>query len=433
MRMYDVIRKKRDGEALSDEEIAFFIKGYTEGDVPDYQASALCMAILLNGMSDHETAVLTDCMARSGDMLDLSRYGDKTVDKHSTGGVGDKTSLVVGPIAAALGATVAKMSGRALGHTGGTLDKLESIPGYVTGLTEDEFFKVVDKAGMAIIGQTGNLTPADKKLYALRDVTATVDSIPLIVSSIMSKKLAAGSKNIVLDVKCGSGAFMKTIEDAEKLARNMVEIGRRCGRNMTALITDMDKPLGKAVGNALEVKEAIEVLRGNEKGDLYEVCVALASEMIALVKNIPAAKAEKQVVHAIEDGSAYKKMIEWVGAQGGDSRYIEDPSLFPVPAFSTPVYSPESGYISRMDAEKVGTTEVLLGAGRLTKSDGIDHSAGLYIEKKTGDRVKKGELLCTLYTGDEKRLPDAEKCYLSGLSFSDSAPAPVPLIYKIVR
>ncbi len=433
MRMYDIIRKKRDREVLSDEEIAFFIKGYTEGAIPDYQASALCMAILLNGMSDHETAVLTDCMARSGDMLDLSRYGDKTVDKHSTGGVGDKTSLVVGPIAAALGATVAKMSGRALGHTGGTLDKLESIPGYVTGLTEDEFFKVVDKSGMAIIGQTGNLTPADKKLYALRDVTATVDSIPLIVSSIMSKKLAAGSKNIVLDVKCGSGAFMKTIEDAEKLAQNMVEIGRRCGRNMTALITDMDKPLGKAVGNALEVKEAIEVLRGNEKGDLYEVCAALASEMIALVKKIPAEKAEKQVVRAIEDGSAYKKMIEWVAAQGGDPRYIEDPSLFPVPAFSKPVYSPKSGYISRMDAEKVGTTEVLLGAGRLTKSDGIDHTAGLYIEKKTGDRVKKGELLCTLYTGDEKRLADAEKCYLSGISFSSAAPAPVPLIYKIIR
>lgn len=433
MRMYDIIRKKRDKEELTDEEIAFFIKGYTDGEIPDYQASALCMAIVLNGMSDRETAVLTDCMARSGDMLDLSRYGDKTVDKHSTGGVGDKTSLIVGPIAAALGATVAKMSGRALGHTGGTLDKLEAIPGYVTGLTDEEFFSVVDRAGMAIIGQTGNLTPADKKLYALRDVTATVDSIPLIVSSIMSKKLAAGSKNIVLDVKCGSGAFMKTLEDAEKLARSMVEIGRRCGRNMTALITDMDKPLGKAVGNALEVKEAIEVLRGNEKGDLYEVCVALASEMIALVKGIPAKDAEKQVIGAIEDGSAYKKMIEWVKTQGGDPRYIEDPSLFPAPKYAKRVCSPRDGYIGRMDAEKVGTTEVLLGAGRITKTDEIDHTAGLHIEKKTGDYVKKGDLLCTLYTGNEARFAEAEKCYLSGIFFSETAPAPVPLVYKIVR
>lgn len=433
MRMYDIIRKKRDNEPLSDEEIAFFIDGYTKGEIPDYQASALCMAIVLNGMSDHETAVLTDCMARSGDMLDLSRYGDKTVDKHSTGGVGDKTSLVVGPVAAALGATVAKMSGRALGHTGGTLDKLEAIPGYVTGLTDEEFFSVVDRAGMAIIGQTGNLTPADKKLYALRDVTATVDSIPLIVSSIMSKKLAAGSKNIVLDVKCGSGAFMKTLKDAEKLASSMVEIGRRCGRNMTALITDMDKPLGRAVGNALEVKEAIAVLRGEEKGDLYEVCVALASEMIALVKKISPEEAQKQVVRAIADGSAYKKMIEWVTAQGGDPAYIKDPAIFPAPAFSQPVYAPRDGYIGRMDAEKIGTTEVLLGAGRVTKTDEIDHTAGLLIEKKTGDFVKKGELLCTLYTGNEARFPDAERCYLSGISFSDKAPEPIPLVYKIIR
>ena len=433
MRMYDIIRKKRDGEELTNEEIAFFIKGYTAGEIPDYQASALCMAILLRGMNDRETACLTNEMAQSGDTVDLSRYGDFSVDKHSTGGVGDKTSLVVCPIVASLGGKVAKMSGRGLGHTGGTLDKLESIPGFRIVLSEKEFADTVDRVGMAIVAQSGNLTPADKKLYALRDVTATVDSIPLITASVMSKKLAAGAKNIVLDVKCGSGAFMKTIEDAEKLAANMVAIGKHCGRNVTALITDMDKPLGKAVGNALEVREAIEVLRGREKGDLYEVCVALASEMVAHLRQIAPEEARALTVEAIESGKAFKKMVEWVSAQGGDKTFIEDPSRFAQAPVAEQVRSEKEGYLCRMDAEAIGSASAVLGAGRLTKEDPIDYAAGILIEKKTGDYVKKGDVLCTLYTSDRAKLADAKKRYLASLCFSDEKPEEKPLIYKIVR
>ena len=320
MRMYDIIEKKRNGHELNENEIRFFIKGFTEGTIPDYQASALMMAIYFQGMTEKETVCLTDAMAKSGDTVDLSRFGTLSVDKHSTGGVGDKTSLIVGPIVASLGGKVSKMSGRGLGHTGGTVDKLESITGYNTTLTNEEFLNQVENVGVAIIGQSGNLTPADKKLYALRDVTATVDSIPLITSSIMSKKLAAGSHNIVLDVKAGSGAFMKTLDDAEALAEQMVKIGKSCNRNIAAVITDMNSPLGNAIGNSLEVIEAVKVLKGEVKNDLYEVSVQLATLMLSLCFGWSEAEAEEKVISAIENGSAFSKMKEWIKAQGGDEK-----------------------------------------------------------------------------------------------------------------
>ncbi|MBQ3894737.1 MAG: pyrimidine-nucleoside phosphorylase, partial [Clostridia bacterium] len=398
MRMYDILQKKRYGEELTREEIEFFIKGYTEGSVPDYQAAAFCMAVCFAGMTDRETAALTDAMARSGDTVDLSRFGNLSVDKHSTGGVGDKTSLILCPIVSSLGCKVAKMSGRGLGHTGGTVDKLESIPGYRTSLSEEEFLDQVEKTGLALIGQTGNLTPADKKLYALRDVTATIDSIPLITSSIMSKKLAAGSKNIVLDVKTGSGAFMKTPEDAEKLAENMVRIGKSCGRNVSALLTDMDRPLGFAVGNSLEVIEAVNVLKGLEKGDLYEVSVSLATEMVSLVKSISPEAARREVENAIESGKAFAKMKEWIAAQGGDTSVLDDTDLFPKAAFAYEVRAPKGGRIRKMNAEDIGKAAASLGAGRISKEDPIDHAAGIVLAKKTGDSVKKGDVIATLFT-----------------------------------
>ena len=436
MRMYDIILKKRNGERLSDEEIGFFIDGYTRGEIPDYQASALCMAICLRGMDDDEIAALTYSMARSGDMLDLSRFGELSSDKHSTGGVGDKTSLIVGPIAAALGAKVTKMSGRGLGHTGGTVDKLESIPGMRMTISREEFLDQCDKVGLAIIGQSGNMTPADKKLYALRDVTATVDSIPLITSSIMSKKLAAGSHNIVLDVKTGSGAFMKTYEDSKKLAESMVKIGKLCGRNMAALITDMDRPLGYAVGNSLEIIEAVEVLKGERKGDLYEVCIALATEMVMLFKGISHEEAQAQAVGAIESGAAFAKMKEWIAAQGGDVSCLDDTKRFaevhPV-SHIVPILSPTDGYITSMDAEEIGTAAMILGAGRSTKEESIDYGAGLTIEAKTGDRVEKGMTLGYLYTNREDAVKPAEERYLAALTFGSEAPQKTELIQGIVR
>ena len=436
MRMYDIILKKRNGERLSDEEIGFFIDGYTRGEIPDYQASALCMAICLRGMDDDEIAALTYSMARSGDMLDLSRFGELSSDKHSTGGVGDKTSLIVGPIAAALGAKVTKMSGRGLGHTGGTVDKLESIPGMQMTISREEFLDQCDKVGLAIIGQSGNMTPADKKLYALRDVTATVDSIPLITSSIMSKKLAAGSHNIVLDVKTGSGAFMKTYEDSKKLAESMVKIGKLCGRNMAALITDMDRPLGYAVGNSLEIIEAVEVLKGERKGDLYEVCIALATEMVMLFKGITHEEAQAQAVGAIESGAAFAKMKEWIAAQGGDVSCLDDTKRFaevhPV-SHIVPILSPTDGYITSMDAAEIGTAAMILGAGRSTKEESIDYGAGLTIEAKTGDRVEKGMTLGYLYTNREDAVKPAEERYLAALTFGSEAPQKTELIQGIVR
>ena len=436
MRMYDIILKKRNGERLSDEEIGYFIDGYTRGEIPDYQASALCMAICLRGMDDGETAALTYSMARSGDMLDLSRFGGLSSDKHSTGGVGDKTSLIVGPVAAALGAKVTKMSGRGLGHTGGTVDKLESIPGMRMIIPREEFLDQCDRVGLAIIGQSGNMTPADKKLYALRDVTATVDSIPLITSSIMSKKLAAGAYNIVLDVKTGSGAFMKTYEDSQKLAQSMVRIGKLCGRNMAALITDMDRPLGYAVGNSLEIIEAVEVLKGQRKGDLYEVCAALASEMVMLFKGIGQDEALAQVVGAIESGAAYDKMKEWIAAQGGDVGCLDDTGRFaeihPV-KHVVPIICPSDGFITSMDAAEIGTAAMILGAGRSTKEDIIDYGAGLTICAKTGDRVEKGTVLGYMYTNSEDALTPASDRYIGALAFGGEAPPKTELILGIVR
>ncbi len=433
MRMYDIIHKKRDGGELSREEIKAFIDGYVRGDIPDYQASALMMAIFFRSMTDAETAALTEAMAQSGDMVDLSCFGTLSVDKHSTGGVGDKTSLIVAPIVASLGGVVTKMSGRGLGHTGGTVDKLESIPGYRTTLSREEFLDIAERVGMAVIGQSGNLTPADKKLYALRDVTATVDSIPLITSSIMSKKLAAGSHTIVLDVKVGSGAFMKTEADAELLAEKMVEIGALSGRNMAALLTDMDTPLGNAVGNSLEIAEAVEVLSGKKKGDLYEVCVALATQMASLCLGINEDEARARVIEAISSGAAFEKMAEWVSAQGGDARFIKDPSLFPKARIEYKLKSEKSGYIFAMDAEKIGLVSVLLGAGRVKKEDEIDHSAGIILNAKVGDFVNAGDTLCTLYTNNPDALAAASEQYRAALTLSDEAPPKKPLIYKVIR
>lgn len=432
MRMYDIIQKKRDGGELTNAEIDYFISGYTAGDIPDYQASALMMAIYFNNMTDAETVALTQSMAASGDQLDLSCFGKETVDKHSTGGVGDKTSLIVAPIVASLGGKVSKMSGRGLGHTGGTVDKLESIPGYRTTMSADEFLCQVEQHGIALIGQSGNLTPADKKLYALRDVTATVDSIPLITSSIMSKKLAAGSHNIVLDVKCGSGAFMKTSQAAETLAQEMVNIGKKCGRNMAALITNMDVPLGYAVGNALEIKEAVRVLRGEEKGPLYEVSKALAAQMIALVHGMDHISAQQRAETAISSGAAFDKMREWIKAQGGDVRYLEDTSLFEESKFKRNVCALQSGYVTAMDAEKIGLVSVMLGAGRSKKDDVIDHSAGIVLGKSIGEKVMPGDILCTLHSNNASVLEQCEKKILDAIRIQNTAPKSAPLIYKVI-
>ncbi|MBQ7444642.1 MAG: thymidine phosphorylase [Clostridia bacterium] len=433
MRMYDIILKKRRGFELSPEEIDFFVQGYTKGEIPDYQASAFCMAVCYSGMTSAETSALTMSMARSGDMIDLSGFGDLTVDKHSTGGVGDKTSLIICPIVASLGAKVAKMSGRGLGHTGGTVDKLESIPGYKTSMAMADFMKQVETVGLALIGQTGNLAPADKKLYALRDVTATVDAIPLITSSIMSKKIAAGSKNIVLDVKTGSGAFMKTLEDSTTLAENMVCIGKACGRNMTAVITDMDTPLGYNIGNSLEVIEAVRILRGEQQDDLYEVCVVLATEMAALVLGIDANDAKALVLDSISSGKAYEKMLEWVAAQGGDTSVIKDTELFRKSKHSLEIKATESGYIGSMNAEEIGKAACLLGAGRVTKEDVIDPAAGLILGKKKGDKVSVGDTLATLLSDDENSFEAAKNIFLGAITFSETKPEMPPLVAKIVR
>lgn len=431
MRMYDIILKKRRGEELTDEEIRFFVDGYTRGEIPDYQASAFCMAVCFRGMSESETFSLTKHMMYSGDTVDLSAL-THTVDKHSTGGVGDKTSLIVAPTAASLGLSVAKMSGRGLGHTGGTIDKLESIPGYRTSLTEEEFLNQVKKIGVAVIGQTGNLAPADKKLYALRDVTATVDSLPLIVSSIMSKKLAAGAENIVLDVKYGSGAFMKTPDDAKALASEMVKVGASFGRKVSALITDMDKPLGNCVGNSLEVIEAVKVLRGEENGELYELCVNIVSEMYSLAMGSTHEEALALAENSINSGKAYEKMLEWVSCQGGDVRYIEENTL-PVGEFARVVRASEGGFISHIDAEKVGMSASLLGAGRISKTDRIDYGAGVMLHRNTGDKVRTGDEIAVMYSSNKDTLDAAEKMFVSAIEYSDTKPNDMPLIYGILK
>ncbi|MCQ2460753.1 MAG: pyrimidine-nucleoside phosphorylase [Clostridia bacterium] len=433
MRMYDIIKKKRDGGELSTEEIEFFVEGYTKGEIPDYQASAMTMAVFFQGMTPRETTDLTLAMARSGDMLDLSVLGDKTVDKHSTGGVGDKVTLVVAPIAAALGCTVAKMSGRGLGHTGGTVDKLESIPGFKVELGADEFFSQVKDIGISVIGQSSNLTPADKKLYALRDVTASVESLPLIASSIISKKLAGGSQHIVLDVTCGSGAFMKTPEAAEELAKAMVEIGNMAGRHMTAVITNMDTPLGINIGNILEVKEAIEVLLGGGPSDLRYVCTEIASYMYASCFDCSADEARPKVLEAISSGAAFQKLRAMVGAQGGDVRYIDDPSLFESSKYSYEIKCPEDGYITSMNAETIGIASVVLGAGRATLEDSIDYKAGISLIKKTGDRVNAGDTIAILYTDDESKIPEARDMILGCMKLSLTEPEEETLIYKVIK
>ena len=433
MRMYDIIKNKRDNKELTKEEIEFFVKGYTDGSIPDYQASALTMAIFFNGMTEKETAALTLAMAESGDTVDLSLFGDKTVDKHSTGGVGDKTTLIVAPIVASVGCIIAKMSGRGLGHTGGTVDKLEAIEGFNTSLTNDEFFTQVKNIGIAVVGQTGNLTPADKKLYALRDVTATVDSIPLIASSIMSKKLAAGSHTIVLDVKCGSGAFMKTPEEARALAEEMVKIGKNNGRNMAAIITDMNTPLGKNIGNSLEVIEAIEILKGNGAEDLKFVALALASEIISLSKSISIEEAKNLADNAITSGKAYEKFKEWIALQGGNENWIENPDLFPKAQYKEDIFAESDCYISSMNAEDIGIASVILGAGREKKEDSIDFSAGIIINKKTGNKIKKGDIIATLYTNNKNSLLSAKEKFLSAIEFNNEQPAEIPLIYETVK
>lgn len=433
MRMYDLIKKKRDGKSLTAQEIKWFIENYVNGTIPDYQVSALLMAIYFNGMDLEETTALTFAVRDSGDTLDFSDVKGIRVDKHSTGGVGDKTSLIVAPIVATLGVKVAKMSGRGLGHTGGTVDKLESIPGFNTGLGVDEFLEIVNRVGIAIVGQSAELAPADKLLYALRDVTATVESLPLIVSSIMGKKLAADDDCIVLDVKTGSGSFMKTVEDSKRLARLMVDIGKQAGKKMLALITDMDRPLGFNIGNILEVKEAVETLRGKGPSDLTEICIALAAHMLSLAEKGTYEECEAQVKKVIADGSALKTFADMVEAQGGDSRVIYDTSLFEQAKFSRVVNAEKSGYIVKVDTEGYGTAALLLGAGRNTKEDKIDFTAGIILSKKTGDFVKAGEAIATLYTNSGEKLDAGERKLIESTVIGDEKPVYKPIILDKVQ
>ncbi len=432
MRMYDIIQNKRDGGVMSDEEIQFFVDGVTSGEIPDYQISALLMAIYFRGMNEHETSALTLAMAKSGDMIDLSGINGVTVDKHSTGGVGDKTTLIIAPIVSSLGGKLAKMSGRGLGHTGGTVDKLESFEGFNTELPPKQFIDQVNDIGICVVGQSGNLAPCDKKLYALRDVTATVNSIPLIASSIMSKKIAAGSGTIVLDVKTGSGAFMKTLEDSKLLAQKMVDIGYSVGRKTAALITNMDIPLGNAIGNSLEVIEAIETLKGHGPKDLTEVCVALASNMTMLVTGKPVEECEKMVLGAIADGSALTKLRQMVAAQGGNAEMVDNTDLFKKAGTIENVYAPRDGYIKHMDCEKIGISSVILGAGREKKGEPIDFSAGIILKAKTGDFVKKGDVLAEFHTNLPNKLSDAEDLFMSAIEFSDDKVEEPVLVYDII-
>jgi pyrimidine-nucleoside phosphorylase len=434
MLMSELIAKKRDGGELSAEEIAFVVEGYTAGKIPDYQMSAMLMAIFFRGMTGAETSALTLAMTRSGDTLDLSGISGVTADKHSTGGVGDKTSLVLCPMVCSLGVKIAKMSGRGLGHTGGTIDKLESIPGFSTALTLERFYEIVNSVGFAIAGQTANLDPADKKLYALRDVTGTVERIPLIVSSIMAKKLAAGAEVIVLDVKTGSGAFMKTEEDAFALAREMVAVGRSAGRRTVAVVSDMDEPLGGAVGNALEVKEAIKVLRGEESPRLLELCLTLGANIL-----LEAGKAETEeeatslLKRSIDDGSALYKLAEFVEAQGGDKRSVFDVSRLPAAPVLAELPSPENGFVDVIDAAGAGRVCLHLGGGRATKESGIDLSVGLVLHAKVGDYVNKGDSLAEIHASSPEKAAEAAELLLACYRFSGDKPARPPFIRGVVR
>lgn len=430
--MYDIISKKRDGGELTDGEIQFFIDGYVKGEIPDYQASALLMAIYLRGMTARETAALTMSMANSGETVDLSSIDGIKVDKHSTGGVGDKTTLVISPIVASLGVRVAKMSGRGLGHTGGTVDKMESIPGMRTSIDREKFFDIVRKVGVSVIGQSGNLVPADKKLYALRDVTATIESVPLIASSIMSKKIAAGSDCILLDVKTGSGAFMKTVEDSIRLAQAMVTIGEHVGRKTIALITDMDRPLGNAIGNSLEICEVCETLKGRGPADLTEICIDLAANMLFLAGKGTMEECKAMARRQIDNGAAFQKLKEMVAAQGGDTAVLEDYSRFEQPKVKHEVLAGEDGFIYSMNTEQCGISSVELGAGREKKEDQIDYSAGIILLRKVGDRVKKGEPIAVFYSSSQQRCLEAEKLFQSAVTIRTQPPQEVPIIHARV-
>lgn len=431
--MVDIIEKKRDGHPLSKEEISFFVKGYTDGSIPDYQASALAMAILFRDMSKEETANLTEAMMHSGETIDLSAIKGVKVDKHSTGGVGDKTSLVLGPLVASCGAKLAKMSGRGLGHTGGTLDKMESVPGTRVNRSEEEFIRQVNDIGIAIIGQTAQIDPADKKLYALRDVTGTVESIPLIASSIMSKKLASGSDTILLDVKFGSGAFMKTMDRARLLAKTMVEIGASLHRDTRAILTDMDEPLGMAIGNSLEVKEAIATLRGQGPKDLVELVTCAGAIMLEQAKIAPDyEEGRKRIEKAIEDGSGFNKLVALFEAQGGDVSYLEDPSKFPAAKYSLPILARQKGYVSKIDSLAIGVSSMKLGGGRAKLGDEIDMSAGILLNKKIGDRVEEGELLATCFTNKE-RVDEVLSDVLESFDIEAKKPAERPIVFDYIH
>lgn len=429
MRMYDLIAKKRDGGALSGAEIEYLVNEYVAGTIPDYQMAAFLMAVYLKGMTEEETVAMTLAIAHSGDMVDLSAIDGITVDKHSTGGVGDKTTLIITPIVAACGVKVAKMSGRGLGHTGGTVDKLEAIPGFQTSIDRERFFEIVNTIGLSVIGQSGNLAPGDKKIYALRDVTATVECIPLIASSIMSKKLAAGSDAILLDVKTGSGAFMKTLEDSIELAQAMVKIGENAGRKTAALITDMDIPLGNYIGNSLEVIESVETLKGNGPADLTEVCLQLAGNMLYLAEKGTIEECIAMAKKTIEDGSALERLAAMVEAQGGDPSVILDTDKFEKAPFEYAILADEEGYIAKMDTESCGIASSMLGAGRETKDSVIDFSAGIIINRKVGDYVKQGDLLATMYASKEELFGPAAKRYINALTISKEKPEETKLIY----
>lgn len=434
MRMYDLIMKKRKGEELTTEEINFFVDGFTKGEIPDYQASAMLMAIFFNKMNKRETADLTNAMVESGDKIDLSNIKGIKVDKHSTGGVGDKTSICLTPLVASVGIPVAKMSGRGLGHTGGTIDKLETFKGFSVELTEEQFMENVNKINIAIMGQSGNLVPADKKLYALRDVTATVDNMSLIASSIMSKKLASGADAIVLDVKVGDGAFMKTPETAKELAEEMVDIGKHLGRETIGVISDMDQPLGYAIGNSLEVIEAIELLKGNGPKDLLELTLTIGSNMLLCAKVAESEKeARKMLIENIENGKGLEKLKEFVKAQGGDITPIDDYSKFPQAKYVEKVTSPVDGYITKIHAEAFGLIAMELGAGRATKESEIDLAVGIVLNKKRGEKVKKGDVLAYIHSNNEEKIERARKSILENIVIEDSYDLNIPLIYDIVR
>lgn len=433
MRMIDIIEKKRDGLVLSKEEIEFFVNGYAKSEIPDYQVSALLMAIYLNGLNESETSLLTACMAHSGDMMDLSEIDGTKVDKHSTGGVGDKTTFIISPIVASLGVPVAKMSGRGLGHTGGTIDKLESIPHMRTSLTHEEFLNTVKKVGLSIIGQSGNIVPADKKLYALRDVTGTVDSMQLIAASVMSKKIAAGADCILLDVKTGSGAFMKTLDDSVKLAKTMVSIAKSVGKKAVALITNMDRPLGKAIGNSLEIIEACDTLKGKGPRDLTEISIELAANMLNLAGKGSLEVCRGKAREVIKNGKAFDKFKEMVHAQGGDVSVLDNSDAFPKAKVEYTVKAKKSGFIHKFDTEKVGIASVILGAGRETKESTVDFTAGIILEKTVGDFVEKDEPLARFYSSEISKCKDAEDLFNQALKISDEEVNFSPLILSRVE